>query len=244
MSSDIDSEELGDALLQELANVDPVAAAQQDEQEAKADAKRGKQCIEHIQRAAYKMAPASKQEYAQWTSLNKHLPNPILQQAAAAAAGDEQRAQEPVDPIAMHCSGATVTYFVPHWLPTQCFWQHTKCGGSKSGMPPCPNCYDRRKQQVQQPRQQQQAGQQLQEQQQQQQQQASPFKLMQWDPSVCGTVTSVGWNKPPQRVVGFGDNSYMCVYQYICKGCPGGPQWMGHSAACIICCALYPSSLD
>lgn len=114
----------------------------------------------------------------------------------------------PLDPIALRCADIPVTCLAWHWdLILAAYWIKHNCGGSKSGQPPCPCCYDLRvdEQQLQQGEGQQQ-----------------PVQLMKWDKSRCGTVTSHKWSQPPQRYLTLsGQEGYMLVQQYRCKGCPG-----------------------
>lgn len=180
------------------------------EEEAAADEAASKACVEYVTRVAQERAPRSHEQYLQLDNHSFLLPNPILAQQRAAAAGDLELASKPVDPIALRCAGIRVTYVVWHYDPLLGgFWKQLECGGSMKGQPPCPHCYGMRVIQQQQ-------------QQQQGEGQQHPVKLMKWDKGLCGTVTSHVWSSPAQRyLTGTGVEGYMLVQQYRCKDCPG-----------------------
>lgn len=72
-------------------------------------------CLEYITRMALQHAPRNQEEYLQRDNHTWLLPDPILLQQRAAAAGDLQLATEAMDPIALYCAGTSVTELVWHW---------------------------------------------------------------------------------------------------------------------------------
>jgi hypothetical protein len=184
--------------------LDPLTDEAEDDPTAEAGSKA---CQDYMTRIALEGAPRNQDQYLDLEHHTRLAPNPILAQQRAAFAGDRELASKPVDPIALRCCGVPITYVVWHWcLFLTSFWKRKECGGSKTGQPPCPNCYDQR----------------CQEQQQQQQQAQQAVTLQKWDKDKCGTVTSHGWSQPAQRYVNMtGQEGYMLVQQYRCRGCPG-----------------------
>lgn len=169
--------------------------------------------LDYITSMAFKHAPSSQQEYLQRGNHTWLLPNPILVQQRAAAAGDAELASKPLDPTALRCAGVSVTEVSWHWdMLLTAFWRQHKCGGSQTGQPPCPHCYGARSQEQQEEGQQEPGA-----------AAAAAAEIRQWDKDKCGTVTSHGWSKPVQRYLTLaGQEGYMLVQQYRCRGCPGG----------------------
>ena len=198
-------------LNEELAQL---ADEETEEEAAAAEAAQSKACQDYVTSVALQRAPSNQQEYLQLDNHTFLLPNPILAQQRAAAAGNRELASKPLDPIALRCAGLPVTSVSWHWdTLISGFWMQHQCGGSKTGQPPCPHCYDTRVEQQQQ--QQQEGGQ-------QQEVQLHPVKLMKWVKGSCGTVTSHGWSQPAHRYLTLsGLEGWMLVQQYRCKGCPG-----------------------